>query len=104
MANEGDSHTLTHVCLITEDVPRLARWYAGVLGCRAEMFGEQYAEVPAPGCTVSFFRWQRLCPPPGAPPGLRLGGARSANLPADSVRDHVEPDETGGCRAGSRQS
>lgn len=69
---------LTHVCLITDDVVRLARFYADILQCPAETFGDQYAEVPAPGSAVSSFRTdavERL-----APGAARAGANRSMVL------------------------
>ena len=52
----GNARHLTHVCLVTDDVPQLARFYASVLACPADIHGDQYAEVASAGAVLSCFR------------------------------------------------
>ena len=65
---------LTHVCLITRDVPGLSRWYAQALGLAPVLYGDQYAEIVTGRGTLSFFQaeaMEALAPgarPPGATP------------------------------------
>lgn len=72
-------------------MPRLARFYADILACPAEMYGAQYAEVRSPGCAVSFFRadaMERLAPGAAAagPNGAMLLEFRVADVDAEHGR------------------
>lgn len=93
-----DRARLTHLRLLTGDVPRMARFYAEILARAADLHGDECAEVPAPGCAVSFFRtdaMDRLAP--GAVKGrCQPQHARRSPLPEDLVA--VDPQDELGFR------
>jgi uncharacterized glyoxalase superfamily protein PhnB len=51
----GRVPTLVNTCLITNNVKRLVEFYEPVLGLKAKMSGEDYAEFPTDGGVLAIF-------------------------------------------------
>ena len=47
---------LSHVCIVTDDLNRLSRFYQKVLKIEPRVFRGEYVEFPTPGATLSLYR------------------------------------------------
>lgn len=46
---------LTHTCLFTNDVQRLAEFYGSILSVKPTLYGDAYAELVTSGATLSIY-------------------------------------------------
>lgn len=68
---------LTHSCIVTDDIDRLRAFYQDVLQIEPRL-GEQYAEFPTDGGTLSL--WSRQTADQEAPGAFHSGANRSIML------------------------